>query len=188
MEKKLREIYLNLYESFLMRDLTYIFSGFIVLGCIFYFFEKEILKAIDYACENIFKFLFFLIISYFTGYMIRQGFAFIKVFKIKVHVPLPYTYITLLGGIFNEYGKGSTGAIERLIYFMNMGSSLGSAFIISSLLFLLSFIIKHKISDLILFMISGIFLVICLIENRTVAKEIERDLNYYATILKTKKD
>jgi hypothetical protein len=190
------------YERFLMRDLTYVFSGFILLNCFtfaYYGSFKPNFYFLPYISEtcNICMFLLFLIISYFVGFIAKEGLQHIKInnnpvfFSTLPKYPYPFNQDSesgkgslIMKSIINKkYGIGTTLELERRIYIFHIGASIGSTSFLGSILLIIA-IIPHKLLGLdynydIYFLLIGILVlsfIVCKIENTWMLQQYENQL------------
>lgn len=186
---ELKNTSVNLYENFILRDLTYITSGSIIIGSAYFAFTMDIISAVDYITQDFLKFIVFLAISYTLGYIIREGFVILKVFKAHSDIKLSGNNIfgSINSKIFKEVGINAFRDIERNVYFMHFAASLGSGFLLSGIIFLIIFILNPNFAYLMIFFTFMIFTAICIFDNRSGKKIIENKLNFYLKELGKKK-
>lgn len=167
----------KMYENFLARDLTYIFAGGLLLTNINYACNRNFKGFFNYITENLFKFIIFLGVSYFIGLITQEGLSFINIktkskkeiyiIKTRPEIPSQYkNYCSLMTDIEKYFGLITLKEIERTIYLKHIGTAIGSASLISSIILLFPLIKYHNIKDFILFLGFLIITIICLIQNR----------------------
>lgn len=142
------------YERFLMRDLTYVFSGSILLLSIMFAFygeTKTINLAINYILNNCnwCALLILLILSYFIGFITKEGLQHLKTkngpifFSTLPNYPFPFNEkgetlgkgsLIMKSLISKRYGFNTTRELERRIYIFHIGASLGTASLIGSVI------------------------------------------------------
>ena len=189
MPEEVKDIVGRLYENFLMRDLTYVFGGALLLASIKYAYDGNLLDAIDYVSQDFLKFILFLTISYFIGLIVQEGASFIKIVKTRPKIPKPYNdYFILMEDIQEKYGFGTIRRIERIVYLKHVGAAVGSASLIGSFILLVSLIKYHKIGDFIAFFILIAFTIVCLIENRWKLKQQNETLKHLANNMNDTKE
>ncbi len=157
----------KLYENFFMRDFVYIGAGCVFLFSIGYYYSGNFESIMNYFTQNIFKFIIFLIFSYFAGVIIQEGTAFLGIVKTGVKAYKPFNeYTFLINEARRKYGLDIIIELERIIHFKQIGSAIGSASLSSSFVLLLSFTKYHRHTDLIVLSALVVVTVICLKENR----------------------
>ena len=167
MPEEIKDVVGITYENFLMRDLTYVFAGSLLLASTKYAYDGNLICAIDYVTQDVFKFTIFLSVSYAIGLIVQEGVSFIKIVKTQPEIPKPYNdYFLLMADIRENYGFAIIREIERTIYLKHVGAAIGSTSLISSLILLIPLIKYHKIEDFMVFFILIILTIVCLIENR----------------------
>jgi len=152
MPEEYKDVVSRIYENFLMRDLTYVFGGGLLLASVKYAYDGNLMGAIDYVSQNFLKFIVFVVISYFVGLIVQEGVSFINI-KIKSkskeiyivktapEVPKSYNdYFLLMADIQKNYGVDTIRRIERTIYLKHVGATIGSASLISCLILLVPLI------------------------------------------------
>ena len=145
MNKRVGETITFIYESFILRDLAYIFGGSLILGFVYYATERNIIPAIDYVTQNILKFMFFVFISYCCGIIAHTVISLIEeklidLFKKerinqekekkKTILSLPY----LLDNVKKQCGDYSARAIERIFFIRLLNRVIYSSSIICTLI------------------------------------------------------
>jgi len=164
MYQELRETIGVSYERFLMRDLTYVFSGFILLLCITFAYNENINIIFNLLINesndcNWCIFLIFLAIAYFVGFIAKEGLQHIKKKKNKDGKRKPWLFNTLpdYPKPFNEhpisegkgslilqsiigkrYGFGTLRELERRVYIFHIGASVGTASFLGFIILLIS--------------------------------------------------
>ena len=172
MSKNLNDIIDRMYENFLMRDLSYIFGGCILLGSLAYSLNGELTSIINYITNNVLIFILFLIVAYFIGIITQEGMAFTGLIKTRQKVPEPYEdYIILLINIKKYFGEDAIKYLERIIYLKHIGSSLGASSFIGTVLIFVRTVWYHKFQDFIVLVFMLTFTFICIIENNWKLKQ-----------------
>jgi len=187
MSDDIKDTLYNIYECFLLRDLVFIFGGSLILGSIYYVFNGDIITAVNYVTQNFFKFLLFLIVSYFTGIIVSDGvkqIKFIKIVEPDTLMSENFNFTILMARIREKWGVNTIRRIERCIYFKKVGSVIGSALLISALILVVSIIINFKLKESIMIFVLLIFSMVCLIENRQITDGLKLDLEIFAERLK----
>lgn len=71
MAEEIRDVVSRMYENFLMRDLTYVFAGSLLLASTKYAYDGNLISSIDYISQNFLRFIIFITISYFIGLIVQ---------------------------------------------------------------------------------------------------------------------
>jgi predicted nucleic acid-binding protein len=173
MPEEITDVVSRLYENFLMRDLTYVFGGSLLLGSVKYVYDGNVINGIDYVSENFIKFIIFTGFSYCIGYIAYALCAkrILNIFKTVPEVPEPYKHIDLLMMyIEKNYGTEIIRRIERKSYIQRFGAAVGSASFISFLIILVQFLRKPIIDNLIIFLVIGGITIVCYFQNKSAYK------------------
>jgi len=179
MPEEYKDVVSRIYENFLMRDLTYVFGGGLLLASVKYAYDGNLMGAIDYVSQNFLKFIVFVVISYFVGLIVQEGVSFINI-KIKSkskeiyivktapEVPKSYNdYFLLMADIQKNYGVDTIRRIERTIYLKHVGATIGSTSLISCLILLVP-LIKYQFreGDCVIISVLAVLTIVCLLGNR----------------------
>ena len=177
----------RIYENFIMRDLTYIFSGSLLLINILYISEVNLLNAIDYISQNFIKFILFVSVSYLTGYIAFTGVMFLRIFSKVQVIYAPHYEIKILAELQKDYGPETIKRIERGRYLYSFARTIGSAFLINSLILLIPLFKYHGIGDFIIFFVSLLVTIVCVMEDRRLFKKLRENLVELGCISETQK-
>ena len=166
----------RIYENFIMRDLTYVFSGSLLLISILYVCEGNLINCIEYISQNLIMFIIFVGISYLTGYIVFTGAMFLKIFKKVQDVYAPRNELKILWEINNKYGPDTVKRIERESYLDRFARNIGSASLISALILLIPLFKYHTIGDIIIFSVAVLVSIICVMEDRRWFKKLRGNI------------
>ena len=166
----------RIYEKFLMRDLTYVFGGSLLLISIQYVREGNLINTIDYISQNLIIFIIFLGISYVAGYVVFTGVMFLKIFDTVKDIYTPHNEIKILADILEKYGHDTIKRIERENYLERFARTIGSASLISSCVLIFSFIMYYRFVDLIISLILVVITIVCLKENKRWIKKLRENI------------
>ena len=181
MSEQIRDAVGRIYENFLMRDLTYVAGGALLIAGIEYARHGDLTHATDYISQNTLKFVLFLGVSYFVGLVVKEGMCFTKIFKVAPEVPKPYDdYFLLMGDIQKKHGSDVIRRIERIIYLKHVGVAIGSASFISSWILLIPLIRYHEIKYFTAFFVLVVLTLVCLMESRSKLREQNETLKSFA--------
>jgi len=186
MTGEIRDIVGRMYENFLMRDLTYVVGGSVVLASIKYTCDGNLICSINYISQNFLRFIIFITISYFIGLLVQEGILLIRIKGCKIvetepTPPHPYNdYLLCMADIQKKYGGDTIRRIERIIYLKNIGSAIASASLISSLILLFPLFKHHRIGDFIIFFFFALLTIVCVIENRNMLNKQNETLRHFA--------
>ncbi len=188
MSDDIKDTLYNIYECFLLRDLAYIFGGSLVMGSIYFVFNRNIIIAIDYITQNFFKFLIFLFFSYFLGVIVSDLVQIIRIKKFCIIKPEhlstdEFDFLMLMAGIRKKWGVNSVRRIERVIYFRKLSAVICSASLVSFLILFIPLISCYKIVDIVIVSSLIICTVVCLIVNRQTHRGLMGSLKDYAKII-----
>ncbi len=161
---------------------SYIFNivgGAIVIGNVYYAFVRntihveyweKILDVINYISKDVFKFAVFLSISYCVGFLMKQVITIIplsKSRKIFDSRTIKYADLILIScHLEEEKYKCYKDDIELSDSIVHVIQAFGSCLLISTLIFLITFIFNRKLFDLIFFLIFFTLTLGCEIANR----------------------
>ena len=145
MTQDVKDTIYNIYECFLLRDLAYFFGGSLILASIYYAFERNLINAVDYITQDFLKFLIFSCVSYFVGLIVHDGVKQIEIKSFRIVMPDTlrsdnFVFTMLMASIHKKWGNNAARRIERIIYFRNVGSVVGSASLISFLILFTHFL------------------------------------------------
>jgi hypothetical protein len=70
---KLKDNLALAYENFLMRDLTYVFAGVLILLSLKYAYDGKVIDTFEYITLNWIRILIFFIGSYFIGLLVKEA-------------------------------------------------------------------------------------------------------------------
>ena len=182
------------------------FSGSLIIlsiyhafgGNEYYNFGENIINAVNYISKDIYKFSFFLMISWVIGFMVRicvslipiqktkkPDSKFMKLFNTTTDLKIE-DHDLIWQFISDEKFKHRKNIINNIMTHHRTLKAAGSAFLISSVFFLISFFSnKYKIADLILFTLCIIFTSICEKGHRKVMGYLS---GVYGEYLKIKKE
>lgn len=178
MSDKIPDAVDRIYENFFVRDLTYVFSGSLLLISILYVCEVNLINAIDYISQNFIKFILFIGVSYVAGYIVFTGVMFLHIFKTVKAVYDPRNEIEVLAEIQAKYEYNTIRRIERENYLERFARTIGSASLISSLILLVPLIKYNGIGDFIIFFISAVITIVCWKESKRWIKKLRENLEY----------
>ncbi len=130
----------SLYANFIMRDLVYIVGGGMILTSAKYLISGDLKDGFDLITGNFIAFLIFIVLSYFLGVIITQGYLSTRIYKIA-RIPNMDSgkyrnYIILEALIERKYGESACKKIER-VNFLRLAcsalfaSSLTSFFLVA---------------------------------------------------------
>ena len=191
--------------SLIIVSIYYLFSG-----DIYYSFGERILKLLNYISQDIFKFLIYIAIAWVIGFIVsalisvvpmpsrkgKKGLKLRKLFEFESTATTEESdftaeeYDLAMKFLNNENYKYRGKQFDSMIRFQTILRSTGSAFFISSLIFLIAFILKLiisdliKISDLIMTILFISIFMICESEHRKVASYIDGLLRNYSQLQK----
>ena len=176
----------RIYENFIMRDLTYVFSGSLVLMSILYISDVDLINCIEYISQNVIIFLLFISVSYVTGHITFTGVMFLKIFTKVEDVYAPHNDLKTLWKLQEKYGPDTIRRIERENYLDRLARTIGSATLISSfiLLFhLIKYLIINDIDiiilDIIIISISALITIVCVKEDRRWFNKLRENLEEF---------
>ena len=186
MPGRIKDVVGDVYENFLMRDLTFVFSGSLLLASAKYAYGGKLIDTIDLISENGLTFIIFLAISYFIGLIIQEGFLIFQEFVAKVFktekrlVKMDLNSAVLMARIYEKYGFDPIRRIERTSYLKQVGAAIGFASLISAFILLFN---EFYICALIFFVIT----IVCIFENRNKYDKQSRTLKYFEAQLEKDK-
>lgn len=180
MNEKVGATVTHIYESFLLRDLAYIFGGSLILGCVFYAAEGNIIPAINYVTQNILKFMLYAFLSYNCGLIAHNGISlFVGLFKKKTDKKsddMNMCWSSLMDSIEKYCENIVIRTIERLLFLRIMSEVIYSSSIICVLIFLPLTIFNFKLINLILLGVFAILFMIGLFEQKRRADILTKEL------------
>lgn len=181
----------KLYENFIMRDLTYISSGALLLIILYECFSNEILnlnfKIILYPTSKL-DFMLFFLISYFLGIIAQEILTLNNpnncvtkkiqkvIFRTKPNTPNNENYLKIISMVESKYGNHTLRSFERTIFLKHIFTALGSTSVICFGITLLSLCIHGNPKDLLLLIISFVLFIICKIQYHNKIKLQEEQL------------
>jgi len=190
LEEEIKDFAARVYENFLMRDLTYVFAGVLLLASTKYAYDRELIDAINYVSQDIFKFVIFIAVSYFIGLIVQEGCTFVGIVKTRPEKPAKeYAKYLMLRANIRRQRPEAIREMERVIYMKHIGAAIGSASFISCLILiffpLCDALFKHRQISLELFKILDFWIVlalllitiVCVILNRQRLKDQQEFIN-----------
>jgi len=206
----------KIYENFFMRDLTYIFGGFLILWSLRYSFkDADVFRYLFYNLDigemEWFKLIIVFAVSYFVGLIVKESLTNDRILDsetlrckclkklcenrwFSTHVPYyleknfgyeRYKFFYYLAEIQEVYKNDAVNRLERVLYFLHIGASIGIASLVSCFILGVALIIRLPCvrvfllrigcyveprydwcGCLIYFIIMFIVFLVCLKENR----------------------
>ena len=174
-----------LYESYFLRDLTYSASGGITIASASLVAFAGVSPLISAVEDHASVAIALLVASYVLGLLVQEGLTALKVFTTLPDLPDKFkSPHVLMARIAEQFGKTAIRELERTIYLKHVGSSLGAAFLLSSLLVVLAACV-HRRPDFLFVLTAYIPLfIVCLILNREKLALQNRALTEFAGSLK----
>jgi hypothetical protein len=118
----IRSILNEVYEEFLLRDLTYLFAGGLLLASAKYAYDGNLKEAIDYVSDNPLKFVIFLGVSYLLGLLAQEGMSFLGIVKTWEEAPSGYSSAEhFRSDVLKFYGYSVYREVERTAYLKMVG-------------------------------------------------------------------
>lgn len=184
----------RIYENFIMRDLTYVFSGSLVLMSILYISDVDLINCIEYISQNVIIFLLFISVSYVTGHITFTGVMFLKIFTKVEDVYAPHNDLKTLWKLQEKYGPNTIRRIERENYLDRLARTIGSATLISFFILFFHLIIKYlRINDIdiikldiIIISILALITYVCVKEDRRWFNKLRKNLVEFGCLNETK--
>ena len=128
MASKTLEDVTTLYESYFLRDLTYILSGAISVFAISLPFNSSANAILGILESHALLLVGAFGIFYVVGLILQEGLSAIHVFRVQPNIPAPYkTRHALLAEIRQSFGPTAIRELERTIYLKHVGCTIGSA-------------------------------------------------------------
>lgn len=183
----------NIYGNFIMRDFTFISSGFLILSSVVYSLDItiDIGKIPNNNVLMIFISIVVLFLSYFLGFIAQESLHILHVVKTSSVVPQIYekkfnsvNNILLMSDIDKYFGIPTVKRLERLIFVKQIGSAFGSSFIIISIFLLIHLINSCSRIDWLLFLSAIVLSKFCIIVNRVKWKKHNSALDDLANRIK----
>jgi len=175
---KTDNMFSSLYNHFILRDIIHIFSG----GIFIYFLYISDLKTfkgfLELFFSNLYRFILFVLLSYFTGLIIFHIAMILKIAPIKIKIPKTFTsQIELMNGIKSVYDEYAVNFFERQGCMETFGASLATSLLLSiAPLIYLYFYWEEEIA--LYLIITNIILSIILIYiSKSTHKYIEKTIN-----------
>ena len=147
MYQEIRDTLGTAYERFLMRDLTYVFAGLIIVTSVKYAYDGKIFDLFSVITKGWTNFILFFLSSYFLGCLTKEALTYWNQEKDNKKVKkdnnclnyLKYPhwfstwhaktkeYYILMFKIQKKFGMSTIRRLERTAYFYHIGASIGTA-------------------------------------------------------------
>ena len=155
MYQEIRDTLGTAYERFLMRDLTYVFAGLIIVTSVKYAYDGKIFDLFSIITKGWTNFILFFLSSYFIGCLTKEALTYWNQEKDNKKVKkdnncLNYLkcphwfstwhaktkkYYILMFKIQKKFGVSTIRRLERTAYFYHIGASIGTASLVGLILF-----------------------------------------------------
>ena len=166
MYQEIRDTLGTAYERFLMRDLTYVFAGLIIVTSVKYAYDGKIFDLFSIITKGWTNFILFFLSLYFIGCLTKEALSYWnKCDDFYTELKYPHWFSTcpkaekyyiLMFKIQKKFGMSTIRRLERTAYFYHIGASIGTASLVGSLI--LSFV-----GSLILSFVGSLILLILLV-------------------------
>jgi hypothetical protein len=166
------------WETFLLRDLTYIGGGLLVLLGIIRVVDLSVGVTIYSLAESIGGFLLLLLIGYFVGMVVQKGMAMIGILRTRTRlIPDAKSWAgtrALLARISQKHGDALVWDFEEALLKAHAAATLGACALVSTVIWLINFIAhiarsgeldSYAIIYLVLFVLLFVGFLICVRES-----------------------
>ena len=172
MNDKSKNVLERIHEYFLMRDISFIFSGGIFITIVIHALNYEMQNYFIIITKNVYSFILFIVSSYFVGIFLYFLAPVCRIVPFETLKPkLCADTLEIYTDINKKFGSIAIRQLEKVLFFRNFGSTIGMGLIIAVFLEVYHYFnVKNFISLLlvVLFLLIGLFFVyIARMHNRS---------------------
>jgi hypothetical protein len=177
--RKTDNIFSSFYNHVILRDITHIFSGGILIY--FIFISDSIMDFEDFLrlfCSNLYRFILLLLLSYISGLIISFIATILRIAPRDIQLPETInSQLDLLKVLKNDYDYYGINYFERQTWIEKYCASMATSFLLSLIpLLYLYFYWEENIA--LLFLITNLILSLLLIYvSKSAHKYIENEIN-----------